>query len=97
MGYFEEQFLDSCELKLWVWWRFLDDVSMVWLHDGDELSSFLARLSSLHENIRFTWEIGLREIAFLDVWITKVNGAFHTEVYSKPADAHQYDHVTLAR
>ena len=26
MGYFEEQFLDSCELKPWVWWRFLDDV-----------------------------------------------------------------------
>ena len=32
----------------------------------------------------------MREIAFLDVWITKVKGAFHTEVYSKPTDAHQY-------
>ena len=63
---------------------------MIWLHGGDELSNFLARLNSFHENIRFTWEIGLREIAFLDVWITKVNCAFHTEVYSKPTDAHQY-------
>ena len=26
MGYFEEQFLDSCELKPWGWLRFLDDV-----------------------------------------------------------------------
>ena len=24
------------------------------------------------------------------MWITKVNGAFHTDVYSKPTDAHQY-------
>ena len=67
MGYFEERFLDSCELKPWVWRRFLDDVFMIWLHGGDELSNSLARLNSFHENIRFTWEIGLREIAFLDV------------------------------
>ena len=25
-GYFEKRFLDSWELKPWVWWRFLDDV-----------------------------------------------------------------------
>ena len=50
----------------------------------------MAGMNSIHENIRFTWEIGLREIAFPDVRITKVNGGFHTEVYSKPTDAHQY-------
>ena len=69
MEYFEEQFLDSCELKPWVWWRFLNDVFMIWPHSGDELGNFLAKLNSLHENVKFTWEIGLWEIAFLDVWI----------------------------
>ena len=42
-GYFEERFLDSCELKTWVWSRFLDAVFMIWLHGGDELSNFLAK------------------------------------------------------
>ena len=63
---------------------------MIWLHGEEELNDFLARLNSFHENIKFTWEIGLQEIAFLDVWITKVNGVFHTDVYSKSTDAHQY-------
>ena len=53
-------------------------------------SYFLARLNAFHESIKFTWEIGLQEIAFLDVWITNVNGAFQTDVYSKSTDAHQY-------
>ena len=90
IGYFEERFLDSCELKPWVWWRFWDDVFMIWLYGEDELKDFLAKLNSFHESIKFTWEIGLQEIAFLDVWITKVNGTFHTDVYSKPTDEHQY-------
>jgi hypothetical protein len=46
------------------------------------------QLNSFHENIEFTWEISRQEIAFLDVWINKVNDAFHTDVYSKPTDAH---------
>ena len=81
MGYFEERFLDSCELKPWVWWRFLDDVFMIWLHGEEELNNFLSKLNSFHENIKFTWEISRQEIAFLDVWINKVNGASHTDVY----------------
>ena len=38
---------NSCELKPWVWWRFLDDVFMIWLYGGDELSDFLARKFSV--------------------------------------------------
>ena len=64
---------DFCILvSLNLWWRFLDDIFMIWLHGEEELNDFLARLNSFHENIKFTWEIDLQEIAFLDVWITKV-------------------------
>jgi hypothetical protein len=82
--------LDSCELKPWVWWQFLDDVFMIWLHGENELNDFLMKLNSFHENITFTWKINLRKIAFLDRWITKVNGAFYTDMFFKPTDAHQY-------
>ena len=33
MGYLEEEFLDSCELRPWVWWRFLDDVFMILVNE----------------------------------------------------------------
>ena len=54
------------------------------------ISFFLARLNSFHETIKFTWEIGYKEISFLDVRVLIEDGLFHTDVYSKPTDAHQY-------
>ena len=85
-----EEFLDSCELRPWIWWRFLADVFTIWLHGKKELNDFLARLNSFHESIKFTWESSSDGISFLDVWVIKVNGAFQTDMFSKPTDAHQY-------
>ena len=65
MGYLEEEFLDSCELRPWVWWRFLDDVFMIWLHGEKELNDFLARLSSFRKSIKFTWNLARKEFPFL--------------------------------
>ena len=45
MGYLEEKFLPTCKLRPWVWWRFLDDVFMIWLHSEEELNLFLSRLN----------------------------------------------------
>jgi hypothetical protein len=39
---------------------------------------------------KFTWESSSEGISFLDVRVIKVNGAFQTDVFSKPTDAHQY-------
>ena len=47
-------------------------------------------MNSFHETIKFTWEIGYREISFLDVRVLIEDGLFHTDVYSKPTDAHQH-------
>ena len=35
MGHMEEKFLETCELKPWVWWRFLDDIFVIWLHSEE--------------------------------------------------------------
>jgi hypothetical protein len=78
-----EEFLDSCELMPWIWWRFLADVFMIWLHGKKELNDFLAQLNSFRESIKFTWESSSDGISFLD-------GAFQTDMFSKPTDAHQY-------
>jgi hypothetical protein len=85
-----EKFLETCELKPWVWWRFLDDIFVIWLHSEEELNYFLLRLNSFHENIKYTWDISYHRISFLDVSVGLDNGVFSTDVYSKPTDAHQY-------
>ena len=63
---------------------------MIWLHGEKELNQFLARLNSFRKSIKFTWEFSTEGISFLDVKVIKVNGAFQTDVFSKPTDAHQY-------
>ena len=90
MGHLEEKFLETCELKPWVWWRFLDDIFVIWLHSEEELNYFLLCLNSFHENIKYTWDISYHRIYFLDVSVGLDNGVFCTDVYSKPTDAHQY-------
>ena len=67
MGALEKRFLGSCEMVPWIWWRFLDDIFMIWLHSYEELEVFLARLNQFHENVKFTCEIAYDRIFFLDV------------------------------
>ena len=78
MGYLEEKVLETCELKPWVWWRFLDDVFLIWLHDHseEEPNDFFLRLNSFHENIKYTWEISYQRISFLDVSLSLIVGVF---------------------
>ena len=90
MGALEKRFLDSCEIAPWIWWRFLDDIFMIWFHSYEELEVFLARLNQFHEKDKFTWEIAYDRISFLDVTVALTMGEFSTDVYSKPTDAHQY-------
>ena len=89
MGYLEEKFIGLYDLKPWFWWRFLDDVFMIWLH-SEELKIFLDRLNTFHNSIKFTWEIVFRRICFLDDAVTMIEGGFDTDVYNKPIDVHQY-------
>ena len=67
MGFLEKNFLETCELKPWVWWHFLDDIFLIWLHSEEKLNNFLLRWNSFHENIRYTWKVSYQRISFLDV------------------------------
>ena len=66
MGCLEEKFLDSFELRPWVWWRYSDDVLMIWLQSEKELDDFLTRLNSFHESVKFTWQFSTEGISLLD-------------------------------
>ena len=95
MDKFERDFLSKHPLAPLVWWRYIDDIFMIWPYTREELHSFIYGLNNSHPTLRFTHEVNSTTVSFLDVSITNNNqGEIHTSLYSKPTDAHLYLHYT---
>ena len=91
MDKLERDFLSTCRLIPLIWWRYIDDIFMIWQHSREELCSFLEALNSFHETIKFTADISETSVNFLDVTITKdEEGNLTTDLYTKPTDSHLY-------
>lgn len=90
MAALEESFLKQCTHKPTVWWRYIDDIFMLWPHGEDSLNEFLSSLNSYHETIKFTYKQSRNEVEFLDVRVVRKNGKFITDLYTKPTDTHQF-------
>ena len=54
MGYLEDKILNSFVEKPLVWWRYIDDIFMIWQHGEEKLKEFLKILNSCHPIIKFT-------------------------------------------
>ena len=91
MGRLEESFLASQNLKPLAWFRFIDDIFMIWTHGQDTLSSFLQNLNSFSP-IHFTWSSSTNHATFLDVNLHLTDGSIHTSVHIKPTNHQQYLH-----
>ena len=65
MGYLEDKFLTSFVEKPLVWWRYVDDIFMIWQHGEKKLKEFLKILNSCHPTIKFTTECSLDKVNFL--------------------------------
>ena len=89
MDKLERDFLSTSRLIPLVWWRFIDDIFMIWQHSHEELCSFLDALNSFHETIKFTAEISDISVNFLDK-----EGNLSTDLYTKPTDSHLYLHYS---
>jgi hypothetical protein len=74
----------------YVWWRFIDDVFIIWTHSRQELDKFIEFINSYHASIKFTAEISDVEVHFLDVTVSKTGEGIQTAVYTKPTAAHMY-------
>ena len=95
LGKLEKDFLLTSDLRPILWWRYIDDIFMIWPHSSEELNSFLEALNSCHPTIKFTSTISETSVNFLDVTVIKdQNGHLHTDLYTKPTDAHLYLHYT---
>ena len=82
MNYFVEKPL--------VWWRYIDDIFMIWQHGEDKLKKFLKILNSCYPTIRFTAEYSLDKGNFLDVEVIRRGNKLLTDLYIKLTDTHQY-------
>lgn len=72
--------------------RFIDDTFII--IEGSEITvkEFIAKLNNLDPDIRFTYEISQKSIAFLDINIhfAAHSGSFHTSVYQKQMNKYAY-------
>ena len=90
MGEFEKKALEGYVDKPFLWFRYIDDIFMVWTHGNEKLDSFITYLNSIHPTIKLTSERSTTSIPFLDVNIQLENGKIETDLYCKPTDKHQY-------
>ena len=93
----EREFLETEDIKTWVWLRYIDGILFIWTVGENKLESFLRRLNTFHPNLKFTREKSKTSINFLDVAV-RINGdKFETDLYRKPTDCHQFLEFNLAR
>ena len=92
---FEEKFLLTHRPVPLVWWRYIDDIFMIWPHTREELYSFIDALNKVHSSIKFRVGISKTQANFLDVTIYKdPDGNITTGLYTKPAGAFMYLHYS---
>ena len=67
----EEDILSNNLLKLLVWWRYIDDIFMVWKSRKEEFKKFLGNFNCYHPTIKFTAIYFRAKIKFRDVTVIK--------------------------
>ena len=90
MAALEEDFLETLIKKPWLWWRYIDDIFMIWQHGEDELKIFLKKLNDFHPSIKFTCEYSREKVNYLDVQVIVREGKLITDLHVKQTDNHQY-------
>ena len=90
MGDFEDRALQNYELKPKIWWRYIDDIFMIWEHGEEALMEFFNYLNQIFPSIKFEINYSKTEINFLDVLVTRVGDSLKTYLYTKETDTHQF-------
>ena len=78
MDSLEEYILSNSFLKPLVWWRYFDDIFIMWEHGEEELEKFLEILNCYHPTIKFTAEYSRAKINFPDITVIKKCNQFVT-------------------
>ena len=79
--------------KYLAYYRFVDDIFMLWTGTKDNLLSFFKEINTVHENIKFDCKFSYSQVDFLDTTVYK-NGknCLSTKLFTKPTDRPGYIH-----
>lgn len=91
---FEEDAINNYTLKPWVWWRYIDDIFMIWEHGDQSLKEFINYLNNIHPTLKFTYKSSSSRTEFLDVDVIRKDNGLETDLFVKETDTHQYLHST---
>ena len=64
MDKLEREILDGSPAKPHVWWRYIDDIIMIWTEGEERLVSFLEYMNTVHPTIKFTSEKSYHSVNF---------------------------------
>lgn len=92
MGKFEEKMLTSFEVKPFVFYRYIDDIFIIWTSTLASLNAFFNHCNSLHNTIKFSCSYSSTSVSFLDVTVSIDSGKLATTLLRKPTDRRQYLH-----
>ncbi len=97
MAKWEQEALAKCPKKPLVYFRFLDDIFIVWTHSRSDFNDFFQILNEHQASIKLKSEINDTSIDFLDVTLFKGKhfknkNMLDTKVFVKPTDTHQLLH-----
>ena len=56
MDAIERSFLSSSPQKPSIYYRYIDDIFLIWPHGNDSLTHFLEHDNNIHQKIKFTYE-----------------------------------------
>ena len=90
MADLEKRLLSDIDLKPYIWWRYIDDIFLIWEHVEESLKLFLEKLNKIHPTIKFTSDWSSSSVNFLDVKLIMKDGKIITDLHVKPTDTQQY-------
>ena len=93
MAQFEQEALAKCTFRPDCYYRYLDDIFMVWSHGRDAFNEFLSIFNSHRPSIKFKAEINSNSVNFLDTTLFRSQeNSLEIKVYFKPTDTHELLH-----
>ena len=94
MNAIETSFLSSSPQKPSIYYRYIDDIFLIWPHGNEKLTHFLEHANNIHQNIKFTHECSKTTLPFLDVSVQIAQNKIFTTLHKNPTVSLSYLHYT---
>ena len=90
MAELEEKFLSGYPFKPLAYYRYIDDILIIWIHGLHLVHNFINSINKQHSQIILTLIISNTSVNFLDVPIDHHGCRISTKTYTKSTDSHAF-------